>query len=96
MCSFTLSNLLVLDERYKGLIPCNDGICNRKYKPSLDDVGSYLILYWVPTRYDEKIGDPLMAISDDPVMAGWPLMCSQILLDIFVCLVTALSSLLLP
>ncbi|KAJ1287736.1 hypothetical protein BS78_02G033400 [Paspalum vaginatum] len=43
-----------------------------KYKPSLDDVGSYLILYWVPTRSDGKIGEPLMAITGDPVMAAFP------------------------
>ncbi|WVZ61871.1 hypothetical protein U9M48_011679 [Paspalum notatum var. saurae] len=43
-----------------------------KYKPSLDDVGSYLILYWVPTRSDGKIGEPLMAITGNPVMAAFP------------------------
>ncbi|RLN34629.1 hypothetical protein C2845_PM03G19820 [Panicum miliaceum] len=43
-----------------------------KYKLSLDDVGSYLVLYWVPTRYDGKTGDPVMAITDDPVMAAFP------------------------
>lgn len=43
-----------------------------KYRPSLDDVGSYLVLYWVPTRSDGKIGDPLVAITGDPVMAAFP------------------------
>lgn len=43
-----------------------------KYKLSLDDVGSYLVLYWVPMRYDGKTGDPVMAITDDPVMAAFP------------------------
>ncbi|TKW30421.1 hypothetical protein SEVIR_2G035700v4 [Setaria viridis] len=43
-----------------------------KYKLSLDDVGSYLVLYWVPTRCDGKTGDPVMAITDDPVMAAFP------------------------
>ncbi|XP_062189872.1 187-kDa microtubule-associated protein AIR9-like [Phragmites australis] len=43
-----------------------------KYKTSLDDVGSYLVLYWVPTRFDGKTGDPLMAITDEPVMAAFP------------------------
>ncbi|KQK21044.1 187-kDa microtubule-associated protein AIR9 [Brachypodium distachyon] len=42
------------------------------YKPSLDDVGLYLILHWVPTRCDGKTGDPLMAITDNPVMAASP------------------------
>nr|CAB3455681.1 unnamed protein product [Digitaria exilis] len=43
-----------------------------KYKVSLDDVGSYLVLYWVPRRCDGKTGDPMMAITDDPVMAAFP------------------------
>ncbi|OEL27617.1 187-kDa microtubule-associated protein AIR9 [Dichanthelium oligosanthes] len=43
-----------------------------KYKTSLDDVGSYLVLCWVPTRCDGKTGDPVMAITDDPVMAAFP------------------------
>lgn len=42
------------------------------YKPSLDDVGFYLILSWVPTRCDGKTGDTLMAITDNPVMAAFP------------------------
>lgn len=42
------------------------------YKPSLVDVGFYLILCWVPTRCDGKTGDPLMAITDNPVMAAFP------------------------
>ncbi|CAM0905321.1 unnamed protein product [Alopecurus aequalis] len=42
------------------------------YKPSLDDVGFYLILCWVPTRCDGKTGDPLMAITDNPVLAAFP------------------------
>ncbi|KAL6880549.1 hypothetical protein ACP4OV_012114 [Aristida adscensionis] len=42
------------------------------YKPSLDDVGFYLILYWVPTRCDGKTGNPLMTSTDDPVMAAFP------------------------
>ncbi|KAL5197898.1 hypothetical protein ABZP36_001410 [Zizania latifolia] len=42
------------------------------YKPSLDDVGFYLILHWVPMRCDGKIGDPLVAVTIDPVMAAFP------------------------
>lgn len=42
----------------------------RTYTPSLEDVGSYLILYWVPTRADGKLGDPVVAVSDSPVTAG--------------------------
>nr|XP_010905429.1 187-kDa microtubule-associated protein AIR9 isoform X2 [Elaeis guineensis] len=43
------------------------------YTPSLEDVGSYLALYWVPTRADGKHGDPLVAMSSHPVMAALPL-----------------------
>ncbi|MQL72308.1 hypothetical protein Taro_004651, partial [Colocasia esculenta] len=42
------------------------------YTPSLVDVGSYLVLYWVPERADGKIGDPLVAISNSPVAAALP------------------------
>ena len=56
---------------------------HRKYKVSLDDVGSYLVLYWVPSRYDGKTGDPVMAITDDPVMAGCPLICSCLAFSVF-------------
>ncbi|XP_010923670.1 187-kDa microtubule-associated protein AIR9 isoform X1 [Elaeis guineensis] len=42
------------------------------YTPSLEDVGFYLALYWVPTRADGKLGDPLVAISNHPVIAALP------------------------
>ncbi|KAL5977390.1 Microtubule-associated protein air9 [Asimina triloba] len=42
------------------------------YKPSLEDVGAYLGLYWVPTRADGKQGEPLIAISEHPVTAASP------------------------
>uniref|UniRef100_A0A0D9WVG8 Ig-like domain-containing protein n=1 Tax=Leersia perrieri TaxID=77586 RepID=A0A0D9WVG8_9ORYZ len=45
---------------------------NLMYKPSLDDIGFYLILHWVPTRCDGEIGDPLVAVTSDPVMAAFP------------------------
>lgn len=44
--------------------------CARTYTPSLDDVGTYLSLYWVPTRVDGKCGKPLFAISSSPVIPG--------------------------
>ncbi|XP_038987888.1 187-kDa microtubule-associated protein AIR9 isoform X2 [Phoenix dactylifera] len=42
------------------------------YTPSLEDVGFYLSLYWEPTRADGKLGDPLVAPSNHPVMAALP------------------------
>lgn len=48
------------------IIFCRD----RTYKPSLKDVGTYLALYWVPTRADNKCGEPLVAICSNPVSPG--------------------------
>lgn len=45
-------------------VPC------RTYTPSLDDVGSYLALKWIPIRADGKCGKPLVAISTSPVNPG--------------------------
>ncbi|KAJ0081734.1 hypothetical protein Patl1_11265 [Pistacia atlantica] len=44
-------------------------ICGKTltYTPSLEDVGAYLALYWLPTREDGRSGNPLVAISDSPV-----------------------------
>ncbi|XP_068657633.1 187-kDa microtubule-associated protein AIR9-like isoform X2 [Aristolochia californica] len=42
------------------------------YTPSLEDVGSYIVLYWVPTRADGVCGDPLVTISNNPVAAALP------------------------
>ncbi|KAK9696993.1 hypothetical protein RND81_08G008800 [Saponaria officinalis] len=49
-------------------------ICGRDpvYTPSLDDVGSYLALRWVPIREDGKPGKPLTSICSDPVAAAHP------------------------
>ncbi|XXG74688.1 hypothetical protein AAC387_Pa07g3344 [Persea americana] len=46
------------------------------YMPSLEDVGAYLVLYWVPTRSDGKVGKPLVRISDNPVMPALPVVSS--------------------
>nr|DAD37235.1 TPA_asm: hypothetical protein HUJ06_007876 [Nelumbo nucifera] len=49
-------------------------ICGKTivYTPSLEDVGTYLALYWVPTRADGKCGDPLVRISEYPVTPAPP------------------------
>ncbi|KAI4297559.1 hypothetical protein L6164_037444 [Bauhinia variegata] len=49
-------------------------ICGTKltYKPSVEDVGAYLALYWVPTRADGKCGKPLTAICSSPVSPAPP------------------------
>lgn len=40
------------------------------YTPTLEDVGSYVVLNWVPARDDGKQGSPLIAVGANPVMAG--------------------------
>lgn len=49
-------------------------ICGKTldYTPSLEDVGAYLALYWLPTRADGKCGTPLVAISNSPVAPALP------------------------
>ncbi|GLT68497.1 hypothetical protein SLA2020_407210, partial [Shorea laevis] len=49
-------------------------ICGKtlSYTPSLEDVGAYLALYWLPTRADDKCGKPLVVISDSPVAPALP------------------------
>ncbi|CAK9158189.1 unnamed protein product, partial [Ilex paraguariensis] len=42
------------------------------YTPSLEDVGSYLALYWLPTRSDGNCGKPLVSICDAPVTPALP------------------------
>ncbi|KAL0363622.1 UNVERIFIED_CONTAM: microtubule-associated protein AIR9 [Sesamum calycinum] len=44
------------------------------YTPSVEDVGTYLALYWVPTRSDGKCGKPLVSICESPVIPGVPRM----------------------
>ncbi|KAL8129516.1 hypothetical protein V2J09_018671 [Rumex salicifolius] len=43
------------------------------YTPSLEDVGYYLALYWVPTREDGVCGQPLTAVCSDPVAPAFPM-----------------------
>ncbi|KAJ4837842.1 microtubule-associated protein air9 [Turnera subulata] len=42
------------------------------YTPSLEDVGAYLALDWLPTRADGKCGKALVAISNSPVNPAPP------------------------
>ncbi|XVF00530.1 hypothetical protein REPUB_Repub04eG0008800 [Reevesia pubescens] len=46
------------------------------YTPSLEDVGAYLTLRWVPTRVDGRSGKPLVAISNSSVIPARPLVSS--------------------
>ncbi|KAK9267176.1 hypothetical protein L1049_009596 [Liquidambar formosana] len=42
------------------------------YTPSLEDVGAYLALFWLPTRADGICGKPLVSICNSPVMPAFP------------------------
>ncbi|XWS67442.1 hypothetical protein CRYUN_Cryun04dG0006800 [Craigia yunnanensis] len=46
------------------------------YIPSLEDVGAYLALHWLPTCVDGKSGKPLVAISNSPVIPAPPVVSS--------------------
>ncbi|XWS55352.1 hypothetical protein CRYUN_Cryun10bG0167200 [Craigia yunnanensis] len=46
------------------------------YTPSLEDVGAYLALHWLPTRVDGRSGKPLVAISNSPVIPAPPVVSS--------------------
>ncbi|KAL9346290.1 hypothetical protein Peur_061143 [Populus x canadensis] len=52
----------------------DDLICGKTlaYTPSIEDVGAYLALYWLPTRADGKCGKPLVTISNSPVNPALP------------------------
>ncbi|KAJ6893988.1 microtubule-associated protein AIR9 [Populus alba x Populus x berolinensis] len=52
----------------------DDLICGKtlSYTPSIEDVGAYLALYWLPTRADGKCGKPLVTISNSPVNPALP------------------------
>ncbi|KZV48806.1 hypothetical protein F511_09227 [Dorcoceras hygrometricum] len=42
------------------------------YTPSLEDVGSYLVMTWVPQRSDGKYGKALASICESPVTPALP------------------------
>ncbi|KAH7661175.1 Leucine rich repeat proteins some proteins containing F-box protein [Dioscorea alata] len=52
------------------------------YTPSIEDVGFHLVLYWVPVRSDGNHGDPLVAISDSPVVAALPVVSNVCVKDL--------------
>ncbi|XP_024018937.1 187-kDa microtubule-associated protein AIR9 isoform X2 [Morus notabilis] len=49
-------------------------VCSKTltYTPSLEDVGAYLALYWLPIRSDGSCGKPLVAICNSPIVAALP------------------------
>uniref|UniRef100_A0A803N0W9 Uncharacterized protein n=1 Tax=Chenopodium quinoa TaxID=63459 RepID=A0A803N0W9_CHEQI len=61
------SDLSSISDTYDDIVICGRDLT---YTPFLDDVGTYLVLYWVPIRDDGKPGKPLVSICDDPVAPG--------------------------
>ncbi|GAB4829402.1 187-kDa microtubule-associated protein air9 [Ancistrocladus abbreviatus] len=54
----------------EGVVICGNALT---YTPTVDDVGSYLALYWVPIRKDGKHGKPLISICSNPVAPAHPI-----------------------
>lgn len=54
--------------------PMDVVICGKTltYTPSLEDVGAFLAVHWLPTRVDGRCGKPLVAISNTPVAPAPP------------------------
>ncbi|KDP34944.1 hypothetical protein JCGZ_09232 [Jatropha curcas] len=65
--------LMNLRDSYDDVLICSKTL---SYTPSLEDVGSYLALYWLPTRADGKCGKPLVAISNSPVDPALPVVAN--------------------
>ncbi|KAH7544588.1 hypothetical protein FEM48_Zijuj01G0001700 [Ziziphus jujuba var. spinosa] len=63
------SALMAISDACEGVVICGRTLT---YTPSLEDVGSYLALYWLPTRADGKCGKPLVAICNPPVVPALP------------------------
>lgn len=63
------SDLSGISNAYDDVVICGRDV---NYTPFLDDVGTYLVLYWVPIREDGKAGKPLVSICDDPVAPAHP------------------------
>ncbi|KAL8192254.1 hypothetical protein R6Q57_027921 [Mikania cordata] len=63
------SALMDISDSCEDITTCGTSIT---YTPSLEDVGAYLALYWVPTRADGKSGQPVVSICNNPVTPGFP------------------------
>lgn len=66
----TESDLKNISSDCEDIVACG---VSKTYTPGLEDVGSYLVLHWVPTRIDGQQGEPLIAITSNPVSPALPL-----------------------
>ncbi|KAL8461070.1 hypothetical protein ACS0TY_032523 [Phlomoides rotata] len=64
------SALIELPNNFENADMCGQALL---YTPTLEDVGSYLALYWLPTRSDGKCGIPLVSICESPVIPALPI-----------------------
>ncbi|GBG92980.1 hypothetical protein CBR_g58028 [Chara braunii] len=44
----------------------------RIYKPTVDDIGGFLVVKWTPVRSDAKKGKPILKCCEEPVHPGLP------------------------
>lgn len=58
------------------------------YTPSLEDVGAYLALFWLPIRADGKCGKPLVSISNSPVTPALPVVSNVRVKELSSCIYT--------
>ncbi|XP_059666134.1 187-kDa microtubule-associated protein AIR9 isoform X2 [Cornus florida] len=63
------SSLMDISNTSQDVVICGKTLT---YTPSLEDVGAYLALHWLPTRADGKCGKPLVSICNSPVTAALP------------------------
>ncbi|XP_059596141.1 187-kDa microtubule-associated protein AIR9 isoform X2 [Vitis vinifera] len=64
------SSLMDISDTCDGVVTCGKTLT---YTPSLEDVGAYMALYWLPTRADGKCGKPLVSICNSPVNPALPI-----------------------
>ncbi|KAJ7969079.1 187-kDa microtubule-associated protein AIR9-like [Quillaja saponaria] len=63
------SELQDISDSCENVVECGTELT---YTPSLEDVGAYMALYWLPTRADGKRGNSLIAICNSPVSPAPP------------------------
>ncbi|XP_057971339.1 187-kDa microtubule-associated protein AIR9 [Malania oleifera] len=63
------SSLMDISDVSEDVVICGKTLT---YTPSLEDVGAYLALYWLPIRVDGECGSPLVSICNNPVTPALP------------------------
>ncbi|GLT64986.1 hypothetical protein SLA2020_374440 [Shorea laevis] len=63
------STLMDISSSSEDVVVCGK---TQTYTPSLEDVGAYLVVHWLPTRVDGRYGKPLVASSNSLVAPASP------------------------